>query len=79
MANIVRLVACVAIIIGLLGELSLGLLLPSRIKVEYAYPHISHLVPVDLPTSNQAVPWCNSALSPDERGQRIDCDFIPVR
>jgi hypothetical protein len=72
MANLVRLVACVAIIIGLLGEFSLGLLLPSRVKIQYASAQMSHLVQVDLPPVDQAASWCSQV-------QILYCDLLPSR
>ncbi len=78
MGNVVRVVACFAIIIGLSGELALGLLLPSRIKVEYAKPR--HLVNVDLPSVGQVVPWCQLAMRPDLRGRdAMACDILTDR
>ncbi len=80
MGNVVRLVACVAILIGLSAELALGLLLPSRIKVEYAPPR--HLVNVELPSVDQVVPWCEFAMRPDPSvvngrlySNSMDCDI----
>lgn len=76
MANLVRLVACAAILLGLAGELACGLLLPSRIVVEYAPPPpVRHLVYVDLPTQEQALSWCRAAQAVDQWGQRLYCDI----
>jgi hypothetical protein len=76
MANLVRLVACAAILLGLAGELACGLLLPSRIVVQYAPPPpVRHLVEVNLPTTEQVFPWCRAAQEADQWGQRLYCDI----
>ena len=73
MANRIRLVACVAILVGLFGEVALGLFLPTRIKVQYASAQSSHLVQVDLPSGEQAARWCGFPEKPDRWGQVLSC------
>lgn len=79
MSNIVRLTACVAIIVGLLAEVGFGLLYPPRIKVERASLQTLSSVQVELPTPQQADSWCNVVVAPDRWGQRIGCDIVMDR
>lgn len=75
MANLIRAVACVAVLLGLIGEISLGLFLPSHVKIRYSEPQASHLVRVDLPPVEQAAQWCASVQSDNHPGgQFIDCN-----
>lgn len=78
MANGIRLVVCVVVVLGLVLECALGLFMPRHIQVRYASLQARHGVVVELPSSSQAADWLNRSCA-YESPQELDCRAFPER
>lgn len=79
MANVIRMIACMVVVVGLVVELSFGLLFPTHVVVRYASAQSAHLVQVELPPVGQAATWCVEAQKPDVSGDLLACHIYSDR
>jgi hypothetical protein len=79
MANGIRLVVCVVVVLGLVLECAWGLFMPRHIQVRYASAQQGHIVEVNLPSWIEGAEWCGKASVADQYGRLVQCRTFPER